>query len=129
LSRWASGADAPRSRLQAARQPEPRSDPARRFERPRTKAPGSAGGYLQNARRRACRIWALDTDFDLKDRLKERGYRWSNGEDGRPRAWFRDVDEADLAEEEQFLAEKIYGGQPRHDRSRIDFRNRFSDRE
>ncbi len=85
--------------------------------------------FLENARRRAWRIWALDTDFDLKDRLKERGYRWSNGEDGRPRAWFRDVDEADLAEEEQFLAEKIYGGQPRHDRSRIDFRNRFSDRE
>ena len=85
--------------------------------------------FLENARRRAWRIWALDTDFDLKDRLKERGYRWSNGEDGRPRAWFRDVDEANLAEEEQFLAEKIYGGQPRHDRNRIDFRNRFSDRE
>ena len=85
--------------------------------------------FLENARRRAWRIWALETDFDLKDLLKARGYRWSNGEDGRPRAWFRDVDEADLAEEEQFLAEKIYGGQPRHDRSRIDFRNRFSDRE
>lgn len=38
-----------RSRLQAARQPEPRSDPARRFERPNTKAPGSLGGYLPRA--------------------------------------------------------------------------------
>jgi DNA polymerase-3 subunit epsilon len=85
--------------------------------------------FLENARRRAWRIWALDTDFDLKDRLKERGYRWSNGEDGRPRAWFRDVDDADLAEEEQFLADKIYGGHPRHERTRIDFRDRFSDRE
>lgn len=85
--------------------------------------------FLENARRRAWRIWALETEFDLKDRLKARGYRWSNGEDGRPKAWFRDVDEADLAEEEKFLAEMIYGGQPRHDRNRIDFRNRFSDRE
>ena len=28
--------------------------------------------FLENARRRAWRIWALDTDFDLKDRLKVR---------------------------------------------------------
>jgi DNA polymerase-3 subunit epsilon len=85
--------------------------------------------FLENARRRAWRIWALDTEFDLKDRLKARGYRWSNGEDGRPKAWFRDVDDAELAAEEQFLANEIYAGQPRHDCTRIDFRNRFSDRE
>jgi DNA polymerase-3 subunit epsilon len=85
--------------------------------------------FLENARRRAWRIWALDTEFDLKDRLKARGYRWSNGEDGRPKAWFRDIDDADLGEEEQFLANEIYAGQPRHDCTRIDFRNRFSDRE
>jgi DNA polymerase-3 subunit epsilon len=85
--------------------------------------------FLESARRRVWRIWALDSPFDLKDRLKARGYRWSNGEDGRPKAWFRDVDDADLAAEEQFLADAIYGGQPRHDCRRIDFRNRFSDRE
>ena len=84
---------------------------------------------LENARKRTWRIWAIDSPFDLKDRLKTRGYRWSNGEDGRPKAWFRDVDDADLAAEEQFLADEIYGGQPRHDRTRIDFRNRFSERE
>ena len=61
--------------------------------------------------------------------LKARGYRWSNGEDSRPKAWFRDVDDVDLAAEEQFLADEIYGGQPKHNRTRIDFRNRFSDRE
>ena len=84
---------------------------------------------LENARRRVWRIWALESPFDLRDRLKSRGYRWSNGEDGRPKAWFRDIDDADLAAEEQFLADEIYGGQPRHDRTRIDFRNRFSERE
>jgi DNA polymerase III subunit epsilon len=85
--------------------------------------------FLENARRRVWRIWALDTPFDLKERLKACGYRWSNGEDGRPKAWFRDVDDADLAAEEQFLANEIYAGQPRHDCRRIDFRNRFSGRE
>ena len=85
--------------------------------------------FLKNARRRAWRIWALEADFDLKDRLKARGYRWSNGEDGRPKAWFSDVDDAELAAEEEFLAEQIYAGQPRHTMTRIDFRNRFSERE
>jgi DNA polymerase-3 subunit epsilon len=85
--------------------------------------------FLENARRRAWRIWALEADFDLKDRLKARGYRWSNGEDGRPKAWFRDVDDAELAAEEEFLTEQIYAGQPRHTMTRIDFRNRFSERE
>ena len=84
---------------------------------------------LENARRRVWRIWALESPFDMKDRLKARGYRWSNGEDGRPQAWFRDVDDADVAAEEQFLADVIYAGQPRHDRRRIDFCNRFSERE
>jgi len=83
--------------------------------------------FLENARRRSWRIWTLDTVFDLEDRLEARGYRWSNGEDGRSKAWFRDVDDADLAAAEQFLTDEIYGGgQPRRDRTRIDFRNRFS---
>jgi DNA polymerase III subunit epsilon len=85
--------------------------------------------FLENARRRSWRIWALDTGFDLKDRLKARGYRWSNGEDGKPRAWYREVDETDLAAEDEFLATEIYQGQPRYTKTRIDFRNRFSERE
>jgi len=81
--------------------------------------------FLENARCRVWRIWTIDSPFDLK----ARSYRWSNGDDGRPKAWFRDIDDADLAAEEQFLADEIYAGQPRHDCRRIDFRNRFSDRE
>jgi len=51
----------------------------------------------------------------LEDRLEARGYRWSNGVDGRPKAWFRDVDDADLAAAEQFLTDELCGGRPRHD--------------
>ena len=84
---------------------------------------------LANARRRAFRIWALEAPIECKDLLKERGYRWNGGEDGRPRAWYRDLDKDLLAEEELFLAEKIYdGGDCRHELVRIDYSNRFSDR-
>jgi hypothetical protein len=84
---------------------------------------------LTNARRRAYRIWALEAPIECKDLLKERGYRWNGGEDGRPRAWYRDLDRDLVAEEERFLAEKIYdGGDCRHELIRIDYSNRFSDR-
>jgi DNA polymerase-3 subunit epsilon len=83
---------------------------------------------LANARRRAFRIWALEAPIECKDLLKERGYRWSNGGYGRPRAWFRDVAPQLIFEEELFLAEKVYGGACRHELTKIDYSNRFSDR-
>jgi DNA polymerase III subunit epsilon len=84
---------------------------------------------LATARRRAYRLWALEAPIECKHLLKERGYRWNGGEDGRPRAWYRDLDKDLLAEEERFLAERVYdGGHCRHELIRIDYSNRFSDR-
>jgi DNA polymerase-3 subunit epsilon len=83
---------------------------------------------LANARQRVFRIWALEAPIECKDLLKQRGYRWNGGEDGRPRAWYRDLDRDLVAEEEIFLAEKVYGGDCRHERVRVDYSNRFSDR-
>jgi DNA polymerase-3 subunit epsilon len=84
---------------------------------------------LATARRRTFRLWALEAPIECKDLLKERGYRWNSGSDGRPRAWYRDLDRELLMEEELFLAEKIYaGGNCRHELIRIDYSNRFSDR-
>jgi DNA polymerase III subunit epsilon len=40
--------------------------------------------------------------------LKKRGYRWSDGTDGRPRSWYTDVDEAEQAIEIDFLRKTIY---------------------
>lgn len=48
---------------------------------------------LERARQRTVRIWAEQSPFELKDALKKRGYRWSDGADGRPRSWYIDVDE------------------------------------
>ncbi len=67
---------------------------------------------LDSARRRDARVWALNSPFDSKDVLKARGYRWSSGEDGTPKAWYRDVDGSAADDERAWLAESVYGGVP-----------------
>ena len=63
---------------------------------------------LETARRTTRRVWAEQSPFDLKDALKRRGYRWSDGSDGRPRSWYIDVMESALDEEVAFLKAEIY---------------------
>lgn len=67
---------------------------------------------LDSARRRDARVWALNSPFDSKDTLKARGYRWSSGDDGTPKAWYRDIDAANSEDERAWLAEAVYGGVP-----------------
>ncbi|WP_194391052.1 hypothetical protein [Bradyrhizobium sp. CCBAU 51765] len=40
--------------------------------------------------------------------LKRRGYRWSDGSDGRPKAWYVDITEDQLETESEFLRSEIY---------------------
>jgi DNA polymerase-3 subunit epsilon len=63
---------------------------------------------LEQARRKTMRVWAEQSPFDLKDKLKRRGYRWSDGSDGRPRSWYIDIDESRLDDEISFLKTEIY---------------------
>jgi DNA polymerase-3 subunit epsilon len=63
---------------------------------------------LERARRKTVQIWAEQSPFELKDLLKKRGYRWSDGVDGRPRSWYIDVDDAAKADEIDFLRKTIY---------------------
>lgn len=63
---------------------------------------------LDTARQPTWRVWALDSPFEMKDRLKARGYRWSDGSNGNPRAWYRDILDADLEAENQYLTTEIY---------------------
>ena len=55
------------------------------------------------------RVWAERAPFDKKNVLKARGYRWSGGGDSRPKAWWTEVDEDDLAAEMWFLERQVYG--------------------
>jgi DNA polymerase-3 subunit epsilon len=66
------------------------------------------GALLEQARKKTLRVWAEQTPFDLKDTLKRRGYRWSDGNDGRPRSWYIDVAETQLDDEIAFLRAEIY---------------------
>ncbi|WFU34289.1 3'-5' exonuclease [Bradyrhizobium brasilense] len=77
------------------------------FELPTTGSPALAI-LLEQARKKTIRVWAERTPFELKDALKRRGYRWSDGSDGRPRSWYVDSDESKLDEEIAFLQTDIY---------------------
>lgn len=58
---------------------------------------------LEAARKETHKVWAIGTPYHLKDRLKERGYRWSNGQDGKYRAWHKEVDPSEVEAEICFL--------------------------
>jgi DNA polymerase-3 subunit epsilon len=48
---------------------------------------------------------SADAPFELKGELRKRRYRWS---DGRPKAWYIDVEEADERNEIAYLCKDIY---------------------
>lgn len=63
---------------------------------------------LDNARRTDVRLWADKAPFEMKDALRKRGYRWSPGDNGKRKAWYRDLPEDMLDEEMLYLNEHIY---------------------
>jgi DNA polymerase III subunit epsilon len=97
------------------------------FVLPTTGAPALAL-LLETARRSTLRIWAEQTAFELKDSLKRRGYRWNDGSDGRPKSWFRDVDESGLDDEIAFLRTQIYMQDVEPNVQRLTAFTRFSSR-
>ncbi|SCB39988.1 DNA polymerase-3 subunit epsilon [Rhizobium hainanense] len=54
------------------------------------------------------RIFAENAPFDLKDVLKARSYRWSDGSDGRPKSWWIEIAEEAMDHELRFLRTEIY---------------------
>jgi DNA polymerase-3 subunit epsilon len=62
---------------------------------------------LESARQIRWRLWANGAPYSSRDLLKKRGYRWSPGDGGRPRAWHRDVSEETREEECHFLATRV----------------------
>jgi DNA polymerase III subunit epsilon len=83
---------------------------------------------LDAARQTTIRIWAERSPFEKKDILKARGYRWSDGNDGRPKAWWVDVPDDQLEAEKAFLHKEVYGYAPNFRLTRITAFDRFSTR-
>ena len=63
---------------------------------------------LDNARRTDIRLWAEGAPFDMKDKLKKRGYRWSPGDNGKRKAWYLDLPEDKLESEMNYLNAHVY---------------------
>lgn len=64
---------------------------------------------LHSASQRAnVRIFAENSPFDMKDHLKARGYRWSDGSEGKPKCWWVELPEEALQDELSYLGTEIY---------------------
>ena len=83
---------------------------------------------LEQARRKDMRVFATQAPFDMKDRLRARGYRWNGEGIGASRAWFIDVADDQLGDEIAWLETEIYGRPADLHQVRIDAFNRFSAR-
>lgn len=60
--------------------------------------------YLyESAHAETLRIWAIGAPFETKDTLRDHGYRWNDGRDGRPKAWNKRVTASQLDEENTWL--------------------------
>jgi DNA polymerase-3 subunit epsilon len=83
---------------------------------------------LETARAPSWRIVAERAPFEMKDRLKARGYRWNGDDAAGPKAWSIDIPDADRDAELLYLAQEIYGYDPNLSPKRITAFERFSDR-
>ncbi len=63
---------------------------------------------LECCRTPRVRVCAVNSPFDTKDVLRERGYRWS-GSDGVPsKTWYREIAESQLPDEQAWLKSAVY---------------------
>ncbi len=84
---------------------------------------------LEVAGQRLAHFWAVGARYEAKDLLKGRRYRWNTGEDGRPKAWHKEVGEDESQAEQNWLARNVYGGKQGGWKIEwLDARNRFRER-
>jgi len=84
---------------------------------------------LENVRSKTILLCAIGAPFERKDALKEKGYRWSSGEDALPKCWWTIISDIDLDAEYIWLDDEIYGVQGRAKQlpqKTITARNRYS---
>jgi DNA polymerase-3 subunit epsilon len=67
--------------------------------------PEAFESLLDNARKRTAVVHAFGAPFEIKDTLKESGYRWDNGDGGNSKHWWKEVGEECIAEEMALLRE------------------------
>lgn len=83
---------------------------------------------LETARRRTVSVKAFGAPFEVKDTLKEHGYRWHNGDKGANKHWWRELDEKDLIAEQAFLDTVYHQGSQQAHYDYQDARSRFKNK-
>jgi DNA polymerase-3 subunit epsilon len=91
---------------------------------PPTAGPPTLAGLLLKSRRSTVRLWAKDSPFDSKDRLKARAYRWNAG----ARMWWRDLPAEEFDDELSWLEAAVYRNRPALPYLEIDAMRRYSTR-
>lgn len=71
----------------------------------------------------------INSPFSSKDVLKNRGYRWNDGNNGKPKSWYIEVNEQTKDEEQDFLFQAIYQAKVKITVEEINSFNRFSARD
>jgi DNA polymerase-3 subunit epsilon len=72
--------------------------------------PAAFAAALDSARERTVVVRAFGAPFDVKDALKDRGYRWHPGDTGSNKCWWTSVSEKDLDAEQAFLEGTYHNG-------------------
>lgn len=67
---------------------------------------GALEEMIKNASKSTYEVYATDAPYYTKDKLKEAGYRWNDGNNGKPKAWYKVVDDQ-LKEYYWLLGENI----------------------
>jgi DNA polymerase-3 subunit epsilon len=81
---------------------------------------------LDTAQTADLRIWALQTPFESKDKLKNRHYRWH----AEQRTWYKSISQNELDQEAAWLHQEVYNHRPFQLKQEIiDAYNRFSNRD
>jgi len=84
--------------------------------------PPTLAGLLASSRRSSVRLWAKDSPFDSKDRLKSRAYRWNAA----AKTWWRDLPSEEFDDELQWLTDAVYISRPALPFLEIDATRRYS---
>ena len=80
---------------------------------------------LDKARTPDIKVWALNSPFETKDKLRERGYRW----DGERKLWNKAVSNDEMSLETEWLKAEVYNNRAfKIEQEKMDAYNRFSTR-
>jgi DNA polymerase-3 subunit epsilon len=91
---------------------------------PRTKR-SAFNVLVENAREPKFRIFAVGAPFETRALLKKRGYRWSDGSSMEYRAWWIDLGENRVAEEQEFLKGLVSTGDAEFPTIRMTAQSRY----